>query len=760
MNFSGFRSLIFRSIPGIIPLLFIEMLLAVPSDSTHTPLFKPTVSIQRTTQTITIDGNLDDPGWQAASRIQNFSEFQPDDNVAPPEKTIALVTYDQSNLYVAFRAYGNPNDLRVSLRDRDAMFSDDFVGVFLNTYGNQEWAYELLANPLGIQGDGRMTQMSEDMSFDVVFQSNGKITETGYQVEFAIPFRSLRFPADNSEPWRVTFYRNLPRDSRHQISWAAINRDNPCLLCQLGYLEGLKGISPGRNLELLPETIISRRGYLQDDEDPNSDFITRGINAEASLGLKYNLSSNRTIDVTLNPDFSQVEADAAQIDVNTTFALSYPERRPFFQEGSDLFETWMDLVYTRSINDPSLAAKLTGRYGNTNVAYIGARDERSPVILPFEEQSEFVGGDTRIRSTSNILRMKQNFAEGSHMGLLVTDRRFDVGGSESVVSADFNHRFLQNYRIQSQFTLSRTVEPQDTSLTSGINAITFGEEGYTSVFDGEKFLGHVLYTSIERDARVWDIDLSYREYSPTFRAGNGFITQNNRHHIGGSTDWEFWPESKWIDRYSTGLDVGYIWNYDNIRKDQWLVPFFNATLIKQTHLNLHYIVSHERFQEIEFPGIRRIHLNINSDFSQRMSAGMYLMTGRTIARKEDPPILGRAFEIGFWSTVKPLQQLVIQPEIDFSKMQHPNTETTIYEGYILRTRINYQFTRRLFIRVFLQYNDFGNYVDFDPLFTYRINALSVVYIGTTHDYHAFGTPVRYIQTGRQYFLKVRYLFQL
>ncbi|MBS1272594.1 MAG: hypothetical protein MAGBODY4_01741 [Candidatus Marinimicrobia bacterium] len=736
-------------------------LLAASTDSTEfTPLFKPNVIIQRTPQTITIDGNLDDLGWNAASQVNNFSEIQPGDNTAPPVKTTAWITYDQSNLYVAFRAYGNPEEIRVSLRDRDAMFSDDFVGVFLDTYGNQDWAYELLANPLGIQGDGRKTRMTEDMSFDAVFQTKGKITETGYQVEFAIPFRSLRFPAESSEPWRITFYRNLPRDSRHQISWAAIDRDNPCLLCQLGYLKGLEGISPGSNLEFLPEAIVSQRGYLRDDEDPTSAFVNKNVNAETSLGLKYNFSSNSTIDVAVNPDFSQVEADPAHIDVNTTFALSYPERRPFFQEGSDLFETWMDLVYTRSINDPSLATKLTGRYGKTNIAYIGARDERTPIILPFEEQSEFVGGETRIRSVSNIIRVKQNFAEESHVGLLATDRRFDPGGSATVLNADFNHRFLQNYRIRGQFALSQTRETQDTSLTSEIDAITFGKDDYTSEFDGENYLGHALYTELQRDARIWDVDLNYREYSPTFRAGNGFITQNNRHHFGGSTEWEFWPESSWIDRYKSGLHVGYIWNYDNIRKDQWIVPYFNATLIKQTHLNVHYIASRERFQGIDFPGIRRIEMNINSEFSDVMTAGFYVEYGRSIARNEDPPILGKQIQGSVWTTLKPNPQLVIQPELDFSSMYHTAADTTIFAGFILRTRINYQFTRQLFIRFFVQYNDFYGDIDFDPLLTYRINAFSVIYVGTTHDYHDFGTPASYIRTGRQFFLKFRYLIHL
>ncbi|MCF7804688.1 MAG: carbohydrate binding family 9 domain-containing protein [Candidatus Marinimicrobia bacterium] len=738
-----------------------SLIFAMETDSTEfEPKFKPTVTIAPTTSSIKIDGQLTDAGWKDATMATGFSEIEPGDNIAPLVQTEVLITYDHANLYVAFRAYDDPEDIRVTLQDRDNMFSDDFVGIFLDTYGTQTWAYEFHSNPLGIQGDGRMTQIREDMSFDVVYHTEGMVTEDGYQVEFAIPFRSLRFPEKKNPVWRITFFRNHPRESRHQYSLAAVDRDNPCLLCQLGYLRGIEGISPGRNLELLPEAIVTQEGYLDDNEDPNSHFINKSVDAEASLGLKYSLSSNSTIDVTVNPDFSQVEADPAQIDVNTTFALFYPERRPFFQEGSDLFESWMDLVYTRSINDPSLAAKLTGRFDQTSVAWIGGRDEHSAIILPFEEQSKYVGGEDRIRSTSNILRVKRTFAEESHVGLLATDRRFDPGGSESVVSGDFNHRFLKNYRIQTQLTISQTQEPNDTSLTSDIDDIQFGDKNYSVAFDGESFTGHAIYASFERHARLWDFDLNYRDYSPTFRAGNGFITQNNRRFIGGWTDWEKYLNIAWVDRIEGGFNTAYIQNYDGIAKDQWFVPYFNATLTKQTHFNISYVMSRERFQDIVFSGIRRVNINVNSNFSQAMTAGFYVGTGRSIARNEEPPVLGKQFDVSFWSTIKPTQHLTIQPEVDYSQMKHPVTDSTLYDGYIVRARFNYQFTRELFLRLFVQYDDFDNNIDFDPMLTYRINAFSVIYLGTTHDYHDFGTSADYVRTSRQYFLKFRYLFQL
>lgn len=742
-------------------LLSTEVAKAQQADSSgYYPQFKRSVTINRTSYSIDIDGELNDPGWRDAERITGFAEIDPGDNTKPLVRTEVLITYDPENLYVAFIAHDDPGKIRVSLQDRDNMFSDDWVGMFLDTYGNASWAYEIHANPLGVQGDGRFTQENEDMSFDLIYKTEGKITSEGYQVEFAIPFRSLRFPNRNEQVWRVTFFRNHPRASRHQYSWAALNRDNPCILCQLGYLKGIRGVTSGRNVEFLPEALIAQQNYLFDDEDPESGYVNKDVDAGASLGIKYGITSNSTVDLTINPDFSQVEADPAQIDVNSTFALFYPERRPFFQEGSDLFGTWMDLVYTRSINDPSVAAKFTGRFNKTEIAYIGARDERTPIILPFEEGSEFVGDAQRIRSVSNILRLRRIFSEESHIGLLVTDRRLDQGGSGSILSADGGFRFLQHYRWEMQVAASHTAEPNDTSLTSEIDQYFFGKGHYDVLFNGEQYWGYSSYASLERDARIWDFDLNYRVTSPTFRAANGFVTGNDNQSIQYNMDWEFYPKHKLVDHIDPGINVGSEWNFDNVRKDEWFVPFLNFTFTRQTHLSANYVWSRQRYHDIDFSGIRRFEMSINSNFSDPFTAGFYFGTGGSIARNEDPPLLGNERSLSVWSTIKPMKTLMINPEIDYATMTNPATDTTIYSGYIFRTRVNLQFTRSLFLRLFIQYDDFNNNLDFDPLITYRINAFSVIYLGSTHDYHDFGNPYDYRRTARQYFLKVRYLVQV
>ncbi|UCH09929.1 MAG: carbohydrate binding family 9 domain-containing protein, partial [Fidelibacterota bacterium] len=405
------------------------------------PNIKPSLFIPRLTAPIVVDGSLNDAGWQNAARAVNFAEFFPGDGTRPPIHMETLITYNDTHLYLAFLVEDNPDDIRASLRDRDEMWSDDYVGILLDTYGDANWAYFIFANPLGIQGDARFVAgLGEDDGVDLIFDSEGQITDKGYQVEMAIPFSSLRFPDTDIQNWKATFWITHPRGSRSQYTWAAIDRDNACWMCQWGTLAGIKGIKSGRNIEILPSIVGSQIGSLKDEDDPTIGFNAGKPGGDLGLGLKYMITPNVVADVALNPDFSQVEADAAQIDVNQTFALFYPERRPFFQEGGDLFRTNRQVVYTRSINNPSLAAKLTGRFGKLNVAYMSARDENSPIILPFEEQSITLA--TALKSVTNIVRAKQSFGEDAFIGAMVTDRRLEGGGSGSLVTTDGRFTFL------------------------------------------------------------------------------------------------------------------------------------------------------------------------------------------------------------------------------------------------------------------------------------------------------------------------------
>lgn len=730
--------------------------------SAFQPNVMPALEIRRISGVIQIDGELNDAGWSEAAAAVNFAETQPGDQIRPPVETEVRVAYDDANFYIAFIAHDDPKSIRCSLRDRDQIWADDNIGIILDTYGDAAWAYEIFVNPLGIQGDLRWTPQGEDDGFNIIYNSRGKITATGYQVEVAIPFSSLRFPDKPAQTWRATFWRNHPRDSRRQYSWSALNRDNPCFPCQFGTLTGIENVKSGSAFELLPSVIGFQSARLRDFKNPNSGLANSKIDGAASLGLQYAFTPSLTAEATYNPDFSQVESDAAQIDVNRTFALFYSERRPFFQEGNDLFNLWQNAFYSRMINDPIFAAKLTGRMNRTSIAYIGGRDEHSPIILPFEERSAFLQAG---KSTSNILRIKQTFLQDSYLGGLITDRRLDGGGSGTVVGLDGLLRFWKNYRIEAQTLFSRTKEPQNSTLNTEIfrqfdEDADFDRGKHTVAFDGESFGGHAIYASFERDARHLNFDFDYWAASPAFRADNGFITSNDYRQAILWTSYFFYPNTKLLDRFNPSVTAGRFWNYAGVRKDNWIRPAINFQFKAQTNVFIGSVFSTERFREKIFSGIRRLEVNVNSNFSNPLTMGFWFARGRFIARNLADPVLGRGNDFQLWATIKPMQRIIIQPEYAYSELNYPDGRE-IFSGYILRTRINYQFTREFFLRLITQYNDFNRGFNVEPLLSYKLNAFTIFYIGSTHQYLDLD-PNRndLTQTSRQFFMKFQYLVRI
>jgi len=708
-----------------------------------------------------VDGELDDPGWKTAAYIDRFHEHFPGDQTRPPVETAVFVAYDDDNLYVAFVCEDDPSAIRATYGERDNVGWDDNVIISIDTYGDAAWAYELGANAYGIQQDALWSRGgAEDGSFDVIYESEGIITDSGYQVEFAIPFSSLRFPTREAQTWKVDFWRNHPRELRRQSSWAAYNRDESCWPCQWGTVKGIQGVKPGHGIELLPSIVASQSGALDDIENPRSDFINNDIDGEMSLGAKYSITSSLTAEATYNPDFSQIESDATQIDVNTTFALFYPERRPFFQEGSDLFQTWFTPVYTRSINDPVFAGKMIGRMNRTNLAYLVAYDDHSPIIIPFEEASAFLSNG---ESVSNIFRARQTFGEESHLGATVTDRRYNTGGSGSLLSTDVLLKLNRNYQLEIQFLATHTEEPDDTSITAGINQVTFDNGSRTAAFDGESYWGHGVYASFERSARVWSFDLDFREASPTFRADNGFETSNNYRLVEFNTGLDIYPKSRIIANIFPSVTIARKWNFAKERKDEWFVGAVGMQLPGQTYFEVNYLGSWEKFRGIEFPGIKSFGLNLETRFSGHFYFGTSLALGRRIARNVDPlPVMGQETSFRTYAFIKPTRRLTINPQIEYIKSDSADTGGNIFEGYATRTRLDYQVTREFSLRFITQYNDFNKTWEFDPLLTYRLNSFTVFYLGSTHDVHDYDgkNGIDLKQYNRQYFMKLQYLVQL
>ncbi|MGH7545376.1 MAG: DUF5916 domain-containing protein [Gemmatimonadota bacterium] len=731
---------------------------AQPADEAFQPILKPTLQVTRAVAAIVVDGDLADPGWVGAARATGFSENWPDEMGRPSVESEVWVTYDDRHLYLALIAYDEPSGIRASLRDRDEIWSDDYFGILLDTYGDATWAYFLFANPLGVQGDTRYdVSGGEDDGFDIIYYSEGKITDDGYRIEMAIPFASLRFPDRDVQTWRATFWRTRPRGSREQHTWAAMSRDSPCFLCQFGTLTGMQGVKPGGALELLPSLVLSEAGSLRDADDPDSGFDNGSLDAEPSLSARYAFSSGLTAEAALNPDFSQVESDAGLIDVNTTFALFFPERRPFFQEGSDLFSSYFTAVYTRQINDPQFATKLVGRHGATSVAYLLARDEHSPLLLPFEERS-FLG--LAGKSLSNVVRARRGVGDNSYLGAIFTDRRLEGNdGAGTVGGVDGRLGFLKNYQFEFQALGSHTQEPNDTSLTSGVNGLTFDRGKYTAAFDGESFSGYATYTSLERSARFWNFDFDYWASSPTFRADNGFETQNDFRRVSMWQGLNVYPKTSLIDEIGGGVFLQRTWNFDDVRKREVAEPSIWMGLTGQTFVNFWYTLGSERFRGIEFGDTKRWGFFGRTAFSEPLRLEVFVSHGRRIARFQDPPIMGEGTDVETFWTITPTARLVIQPSLRFSQLRELNGGPTLFRGYILRTRTSVQFNRELFVRIIVQFNDFSETLSIEPLLTYKLNPFTLFYIGSTLGYDDYDTPDRLAPTSRQFFAKFQYLFR-
>jgi hypothetical protein len=703
---------------------------------------------------IVIDGYIDDRGWENATTTDHFLEFQPGDNVEPPDPTEVKVSYDSKNLYVAFMAYSDPDDIRATLQKRDQVFQEDFVAIVIDTYGDANSAVMIGANPLGVQLDAlNQGEDNDDPSYDIIYESVGKITDKGFQVEMAIPFSSLSFPEKKIQQWKVGFLRNFPRDARHMAVWGGFDRSNQCWICQLGTLKGIEGIEQEGKLEFLPTLVGSQASEL----DENNALRKGASDGEVSMGIKYSLSSDRVAEIAINPDFSQVEADEEQIDVNTTFALNYQEKRPFFNEGADLTDTPVDVVYTRSINNPTGVGRIISRGQKDSWVLLSALDDDSPYIVPGEEQSfTSMGG----KSFSNIFRYKRSLKEGSFLGLIATDRRMvNNNGSGSVVGFDTRYRFNDTYQVEFQSVFSRTQEPNDSLVVS---SATFGDN-HTFTFDGESFSGNALELEFQRNTEHWRVETGYDHRTPTFRAENGFVTNSNHRRIYGQSLWIYFPNN-FFSQVLGGVHAGVEHNFDGVQKAKYIALFSNLAMPRQTRLNVMYARRMQyRFKDTELNGTYDLKINLNSQFSERYQFGTNI--GRHVApvRFLEVPEEGRLTTTSFWTRMQASDRLNVGLSYNSQKMTTMDRKTDYFSGYTTTLRASYQHNKSLGFKVLIQYNDFSKDFQIQPLLTYQPSPFTIFYIGSTQNQNVNTLSYDAINAGqltnRQYYLKFQYLFK-
>ena len=716
-------------------------------------LKNPVLEIKRVLNAINIDGDLTELEWGQATGTNYFLEIEPGENITPPEKTEVKVTYDDQNLYVAFWAFANPKDIRASFQKRDRAWMDDFVAIFLDTYGDANAGTMIGANPYGIQMDALNNgNGNDDPSFDLVYESKGKITDDGYQVEMAIPFSSLSFPDKEVQEWKVGFYRSLPREKRSQIVWGGFDRTNPCFLCQMGTLIGIQGIKQRGSFEFLPAIVGSQTAELD-----QNNTLKKGVAAgEASLGIKYSLSSDRVIELTINPDYSQVEADEEQVDVNTTFALFFPEKRPFFNAGNDLINTWINAIYTRSINNPIASGRMINRGQKNSWYLLSAMDEDSPYIIPGEEQSfSLLGG----RSISNIFRFRRTLEEASHFGILATDRRMvNSDGSGSVVGFDTRYKFNKTYQVELQTLFSKTQEPTDSLLVSNE---TFGDNN-TFTFDGESFTGNAFELEFRRETEHWGLETGYDHKTPTFRADNGFISNNNQRRVYLQSFWVYTPD-KLISKIVGGFHTGVEYNFEGEKKSRYTAFFGNVVLPRQTRLNVNITtIPFNRFKNIDLKNLWDLKVNMNSHFNKSFALGGSFSKGVNTVTFLDIPEKGSSNSFSLWTRLKVSDRFQVGGTYEKQQMTTLDKKEEYYSGYLAGIRVNYQYNQALSFRLLGQYNDFSQTFQLQPLLSYQPSPFTIFYIGLTSNQVANGLSMNSLQESQtsssQLFIKLQYLF--
>ncbi|HYR12524.1 MAG TPA: DUF5916 domain-containing protein, partial [Longimicrobium sp.] len=409
----------------------------------------------------------------------------------------------------------DPSSIRSTLAERDQITADDHVQILLDTFHDRRRAFAFFVNPLGIQQDGTFADgRGFSYSPDFVFDSRGRLTGEGYEVEIRIPLRSLKFPAGSTQTWGMNVIRVIPAAGA-QESWAPRTRSQP-ELASSGTLSGIRELRPGRLVEVNP-TFTARREGTTDE----AGFSRGPTEPDVGANLKYGITSELTLDATLNPDFSTVEADADQITVNERFALSLQEKRPFFLEGADLFSTPEALVYTRSIVAPAAGVRVTGKVGALNLAWLGAVDD-----APRENPDRYAPDPAR--ALVQIARLRRDVGAGSTLGLLATSR--ETGGAFNRVAAvDARIRFGGVYMAGGQLggSWTRSWKP-DAAGTDSAGAP--GDRVPVALDERAAHIGQVYF---DRTARHWGYLITLRDVPADFVTQTGFVRRTGFTSISG-----------------------------------------------------------------------------------------------------------------------------------------------------------------------------------------------------------------------------------
>ena len=488
--------------------------------------------------TVAVDGRLDETAWTRAAVLRDFSQYLPNDDRPAEDSTVVLVWYAPDAIYFGIRAYQDSASVRATLADRDKIGGDDYVEILLDTFNDRRQALVFGVNPLGAQADGALVDAARtlattlsavstgaytlDLSPDYVYESKGHLTAWGYEVEVRIPFKTLRYQARDPQDWGINVIR-VEQATGHQHTWTRVLQTRASFLAQSGTLTGLTGLARGLVLDVTPEATSTVSGA------PDAAGWTYGGGApRLGTTVRWGVTSNLTLNGTVRPDFSQVEADVPQIQFDPRTALNYPEKRPFFLDGLELFQSPIQLIYTRRLVDPQGAVKLTGKLGGTTIAALSGVD----------------GTDASARGTDHplmsALRLRGDLGTGGQnsLGLVYTDR---------VDGAGFNRVAALDGRLELGRAWTLTFQ--------GGGSVTHDSAAAPTMW------GPIWRASLVRSGRSFGLTVLSRGVGENFRAASGFISRPNVVSNSMTPSYTIvGAPGSWLESFNANVYLAYTWD--------------------------------------------------------------------------------------------------------------------------------------------------------------------------------------------------------
>lgn len=685
-----------------------------------------------------IDGKLDDRAWQNALTVSTFKTFSPDFGKDASQKTTAYAAYDSENLYFAFRCYDTePDKIKTSVSNRDNIRADDWVCINLDSFFDQQSLYAFYVNPHGIQTDSRFAAGTEDFSADFVWYSAGQLLPDGYVVEISIPLKSIRYSDSNPVTMSIFFERYISRLTEHSSYPELDPAKGMAFLVQMQPME-YYDLEHYSLFEFLPALTYSKK-YEQSPDD----LATKENRGELSLTTKYGVTTDLILDATYNPDFSQVETDAGQIDVNLRSPLFFPEKRPFFLEGSEIFnfagtgtssvDPLSSLVHTRNIINPLAGIKLSGKIGTKNtLAVLYAADELPSYLSSFEgEYAHFP-----------IVRYKRSFTDDSYIGGIYTGR---------VTEKDFYHTAGIDGIVR--ITQASTLE------WNGIFS--------SSRFTNEPQNGSAITVRYNYDSRDLIYDFSAKNISEDFFTGTGYLARNGIFTASGLIKPKIYPESSFISRID--LEAFSAQTHDK-PSNKWETHNHVSALayyLGSMNTRVKYLYSTEIFLGQKF-NTGGFSASFGAQFTKEFSISV-VYSGVKAIYYSPSPYQGKSNRVSVYASYHPIQNLESYTTFFFSDFRRSSDNQLIYEYPIIREKLTYQLNKFLLFRGIVEYNKFRRQLITDFLVSFTYVPGTVFHLGYGSLYQrtewdetsqSYLTADKFRETQRGFFLKMSYLWRI